>query len=51
MAKERAPRRLLTWVPPLRAGIDDPYEEPQNPEIVVDAKDTAGNLQVPQGAG
>lgn len=25
-------------------GIDDPYEEPENPEITLDAKDTQGNM-------
>jgi len=26
-------------------GIDDPYEEPTAPELVVDARDAAGNMQ------
>lgn len=26
-------------------GIDDPYEEPAAPELVIDARDEAGNMQ------
>ncbi|KAL4438510.1 hypothetical protein ABPG77_000158 [Micractinium sp. CCAP 211/92] len=30
-------------------GIDDPYEEPDSPELVLDAKDEAGNMQSAEG--
>jgi len=31
--------------PPGTAGIDDPYEEPDAAELVLDARDTEGNMQ------